>query len=138
MRTAAPVVIGSEEMPAALQRGPQRRRQAAQILARADQQDLDLAGLGQHPVEIRRRQRSGISQLPAMDAGGQAQQRAAMRHVGKAEAAIAIGVDRRAAGKMRLADFDAFAMTIPPACRRRSLPWLSAFSSSAAGLAAAA
>ena len=29
-----------------------------------------------------------------------------MRHVGKAEAAIAIGVDRRAAGKMRLADDD--------------------------------
>ena len=31
-----------------------------------------------------------------------------MRHVGKAEAAIAIGIDRRAAGKMRLADDDPF------------------------------
>ena len=31
-----------------------------------------------------------------------------MRHVGKAEAAIAVGLDRRAAGEMRLADDDAF------------------------------
>ena len=55
-----------------------------------------------------RRQRQRIRRLPAIDAGRQAQQRAAMRHVGEAEAAIAIGLDRRTAGEMRRADDDAF------------------------------
>ncbi len=36
-----------------------------------------------------------------------------MRHVGEAEAAIAIGIDRRAAGKMRLPDDDAVSH-LPP------------------------
>jgi hypothetical protein len=44
-----------------------------------------------------------------MDAGGQAQDRAAMRHVGETEAAVAIGVDRRAPRKVRFADDDAVA-----------------------------
>ena len=42
-----------------------------------------------------------------MDAARQAEQRAAVRHGGEAEAAIAVALDRRAAGIMGGADDDA-------------------------------
>ena len=123
-------------MPAAFSAARSAAGNGLQILAGADQQDLDLAGLGQQPVEIRRRQRQRIGRLPAMDAGRQAQKRAAMRHVGEAEPAIAIGLDRRAAGEMRLADDDAFAghRVSPLRAARQvatALPPLTGFSSSA-------
>src|SRR5690606_20576239 len=66
----------------------------------ADQQDLDLSRFGDHPREIAGHERDAIVRLPTVDARRQTQQRPAVRHVGKAEAAIAICVDRRAAGKM--------------------------------------
>jgi len=46
---------------------------------------------------------------PAMNASRQQQQRAAMRHAGKPEAAVPIGVNRRPVRKVRRAHHDAFA-----------------------------
>src|SRR5690606_18903185 len=54
-----------------------------------------------------------IGGLPAVDAGRQAQDRTAMRHVGKAESTIAISVDRRAPGKMGVADDEAAVHAAP-------------------------
>ncbi len=84
-----------------LQRGPQRGRYRPQIGTAADQQDFHLPRLGKEFFEIAHRQRGRIGRFPAMDTRRQAQQRASMRHIGKAEAAIAIGLDRRRAWQMR-------------------------------------
>ena len=63
-------------------------------------------GLVEDPAPATRG-RCPAGRLPAVDAARQAEQRAAMRHAGEAEAAVAVGVDRRAAGKMGGADVDA-------------------------------
>src|SRR6185437_16894268 len=76
----------------------------------------DVAGLGEDPCEIIGDQRRRVLRLPAIDARRQAQQRAAMRHVGKAEAAIAIGFDRRATGEERLANDDAAGHYLAGSC----------------------
>ncbi len=93
------------------------------VLAGSDQQNLDAGRFGQQFCKILSRQASRIGGLPAVNAGRQAEDRAAMRHLSKAKSAIAIGIDRRAAGKMRLAHND-------PG-RQGAIPWTAGCSSAA-------
>ena len=66
----------------------------------------------EHRRQASPRQFGDARHRPGPDAVRQAQQRAAMRHAGEAEAAIAIGVDRRRSRQMR--------------CVGRRSPWLRA------------
>ena len=72
--------------------------------------------LGKYQLEILRLQRREIADIPAMHATWKHQQGALMRHAGKAEAAIAIGINgcaRRVEGVQGLTGF-AFASSFAP------------------------
>ncbi len=70
---------------------------------------LDIGGLIQNHLEMRDIERRFHRHIPAVNTRGKAQDRSAMRHVGEAEAAVAVGFDRRAAREMGFPDDDAAA-----------------------------
>src|SRR6185312_13546941 len=86
---------GLDDHLAVAQRLPDRLVEAYDIVAEADQQNIDLVGGVEYRLQILAGDLRRRAYVPGMHAGRQAEQRAAMTHVGKAEAAIAIAVDQR-------------------------------------------
>ena len=81
--------------------GAKRCRHVPMLGAAAEDEKVQGAEAGEYQPERLLGQIFGLCDRPSPNAIGQAQQRAAMRHAGKAEAALAVGVDDRLARQMR-------------------------------------
>ena len=95
VRTAAPVGMASTLSDSVAETLAQRVLQHERIAAAADQEEIEFAGAREGRLEHRGGQIGEARHRPGPDAVGKAQQRAAMRQAAEAEAAIAIGLDRR-------------------------------------------
>ncbi len=96
MRTAAPVSMTSSGSRTGCEQAADGRRRRLHGLAGSKNQEIDAARLGQNAREIIGRQILNRLRAPGVDAGRKDEQRSRVRHAGKAKAAIAIGIDRRA------------------------------------------
>ena len=110
--------------PHRAQRLAKRRRRQPDVGAGADDQRIDAV----RPRRTRASSdslsiSSGLRDRPGPDRIRQAQQRAAMRHVGEGEAALAVGLDRRRSRKMRSVRARPAIVTSSTACPARRPGW---------------